>query len=552
MFFPYCNALIMAFLTTSTATGQVAQPVTGDASFRVFLRGSIIGSAETSLTRSDDGWLIKGTGRLAAPLDLTIRRLEVRYTADWKPQTIILELRTPEGNVVTNGTFQPDAPARIDVVRSGQETLSTTPQVAADAVIVPNLVYSAYEALAVRLMSASPGIQFPAYVVPQGEIAVRVDSVREELIQTPGRTLSTRRWQITFLNPSGEIPAEVWVEGGRLVRFDMPSQSLSVARADIAAVSSRVVTGARPNDEQVFVRAAGFNLAATVSKPATASEPLPAVILVGGSAAADRDETVAGVAIFSQLAGSIAEAGYLVVRYDKRGTGQSGGRTEVATLGDFAEDVRAIVQFLRARKEVDDNRIAVFGYSEGAAVGLIAADRERRIAALVLAGGSASKGLDLTLEQQRRLLEQSSMSEAERQKAIDLQQQILNAVVTGKGWEGVAPDIRRQADTPFYQSLLTFDPDPLFRKVQQPILVLHGELDRQMPIHHAEELSQLARGRAKGRGSELVKFPTLNHLFVPATTGEVSEYATLKDVAVSPDVSAAVVGWLNKTLPQGK
>ena len=542
----------MAFLTTSIATGQVAQPVTGDASFRVFLRGSIIGSAETSLTRSDDGWLIKGTGRLAAPLDLTIRRLEVRYSADWKPQAITLELRTPEGNVVTNGTFQPDGPARIDVVRSGQETLSTTPQVAADAVIVPNLVYSAYEALAVRLMSASPGIQFPAYIVPQGEIAVRVDSVREELIQTPGRTLSTRRWQITFLNPSGEIPAEVWVEGGRLVRFDMPSQSLSVARADVAAVSSRVVTGARPNDEQVFVRAAGFNLAATVSKPATASEPLPAVILVGGSAVADRDETVAGVAIFSQLAGSIAEGGYLVVRYDKRGTGQSGGRTEVATLGDFAEDVRAIVQFLRTRKDVDDDRMAVFGYSEGAAVGLIAADRERRIAALVLAGGSASKGLDLTLEQQRRLLEQSSMSEAERQKAIDLQQQILNAVVTGKGWEGVAPDIRRQADTPFYQSLLTFDPDPLFRKVQQPILVLHGELDRQMPIHHAEELSQLARGRAKGRGSELVKFPTLNHLFVPATTGEVSEYATLKDVAVSPDVSAAVVGWLNKTLPQGR
>jgi pimeloyl-ACP methyl ester carboxylesterase len=541
----------MACLTTSAA-GQVAQPVTGDASFRVFLRGSIIGSAETSLTRSDDGWLIKGTGRLAAPLDLTIRRLEVRYSADWKPQTITLELRTPEGNVVTNGTFQPDAPARIDVVRSGQETLSTTPQVAADAIIVPNLVYSAYEALAVRLMSASPGIQFPAYIVPQGEIAVRVDSVREELIQTPGRTLSTRRWQITFLNPSGEIPAEVWVEGGRLVRFDMPSQSLSVARADVAAVSSRVVTGARPNDEQVFVRAAGFNLAATVSKPATASEPLPAVILVGGSAAADRDETVAGVAIFSQLAGSIAEAGYLVVRYDKRGTGQSGGRTEVATLGDFAEDVRAMVQFLRTRKDVDDDRIAVFGYSEGAAVGLIAADRERRIAALVLAGGAASKGLDLTLEQQRRLLEQSPMSEAERQKAIDLQQQILNAVVTGKGWEGVAPDIRRQADTPLYQSLLTFDPDPLFRKVQQPILVLHGELDRQMPIHHAEELAQLARGRAKGRDSELVKFPTLNHLFVPATTGEVSEYATLKDVAVSPDVSTAVVGWLNKTLPPAR
>ena len=463
-----------------------------------------------------------------------------------------LELRTPEGNVVTNGTFQPDAPARIEVVRSGQDPVSTTPQVAADAVIVPNLVYSAYEALAVRLMSATPGSQFPAYIVPQAEIPVRVDSVRDELIQTPGRTISTRRWQITFLNPGGEIPAEVWVEGGRLVRFDLPSQSLSVARADIAAVNSRVVTGARPNDEQLFIKAAGFNLAATLSKPATASTRLPAVILVGGSAAADRDETVAGVAVFGQLAGSIAEAGYLVVRYDKRGTGQSGGRTEVATLSDFAEDVRATVQFLRNRKDVDSTRIAVFGYSEGAAVGLIAADRERRIAALVMAGGAASKGLDLTLEQQRRLLDQSTMSEPERQKAIALQQQILNAVVTGQGWEGVAPDIRRQADTPFYQSLLTFDPAPLLRKVQQPILVLHGELDRQMPIHHADELAQLARGRAKGRGVELVTFPTLNHLFVPATTGEVSEYATLKDPAVSPEVSAAVVGWLNKTLPAGR
>jgi pimeloyl-ACP methyl ester carboxylesterase len=458
-------------------------------------------------------------------------------------------MRTPEGSIVTNGAFKPDAPARIEVVRSGQDPISTTPQVSADTVIAPNLVYSAYEALAVRLMSATPGSELPVYVMPQAEIPVRVDSVRDETIQTPGRNINTRRWQITFRNPSGDVPAEVWVEGGRLVRFDLPSQALSVARADIAAVNSRGVTGARPNDEQAFVRATGFNLAATISKPATAAGPLPAVILVGGSTATDRDETVAGVPIFGQLAGSLADAGYLVVRYDKRGAGQSGGRTEVATLNDFAEDVRSVVQFLRNRKDVDDNRIAVFGYSEGAAVGLIAAEREKRIAAIILAGGAATKGVDLTLEQQRRLLDQSAMSEAERQKAIELQQRILNAVVTGTGWDGVAPDIRRQTDTPLYQSLLTFDPAPLFRKVQQPILVLHGELDRQMPLHHGEELAQLARGRVKGRGAELVKFPTLNHLFVPATTGEVSEYGTLKDPAVSPDVAAAAAGWLDKTLP---
>jgi hypothetical protein len=542
--------LATAFLTASDLTGQVVQPATGEASFRVFLRGSIIGSAETSLIRSDDGWLIRGTGRLGVPLDLTIRRFEVRYSTDWKPQTMTLELRTPEGSVVTNGSFQPDAPARIEIVRSGQETVSSTPEVSASSIIVPNLVYSAYEALAVRLLSATPGSQFPAYIAPQAEIPVRVDSFRDETIQTTARSIHARRWHITFLDPAGEMPAEVWVEGGRLVRFDLPSQSLSVARADIAAVSSRVVSGARPNDQQVFIRASGFNLAATVSKPATAPTPrLPAIILVGGSATPDRDETIAGVAIFGRLAESLAEAGYLVVRYDRRGAGQSGGRTEVATLNDFAEDVRAVVQFLRNRKDVDDDRIAVFGYGEGAAIALIAADREKRVAALVLAGAAASSGLDLTLEQQQRLLDQSSMSEAERRKAIELQQQILNAVLTGKGWEGISPDIRRQADTPLYQSLLRFDPAPLFRKVQQPILILHGELDRQVPIHHADELAQLARGRAKGGDVELVKFPTLNHLFVPATTGEVAEYPTFKDPAVSPDVAAATIAWLSKTLP---
>ena len=33
----------------------------------------------------------------------------------------------------------------------------------------------------------------------------------------------------------------------------------------------------------------------------------------------DRDENIAGVPIFAQLAGGLADAGYYVLRYDKRG-----------------------------------------------------------------------------------------------------------------------------------------------------------------------------------------------------------------------------------------
>ena len=113
----------------------------------------------------------------------------------------------------------------------------------------------------------------------------------------------------------------------------------------------------------------------------------------------------------------LADAGFVVVRYDKRGVGQSGGRAESATLTDFAEDVQAVHRFLSKRKDVDDDRVAVFGYGEGASVALIAASRDQEIAALVLAAGASGSGADLVLEQQQALLAASSLSQEDRDSA---------------------------------------------------------------------------------------------------------------------------------------
>jgi hypothetical protein len=46
----------------------------------------------------------------------------------------------------------------------------------------------------------------------------------------------------------------------------------------------------------------------------------------------------------------------------------------------------------------------------------------------------------------------------------------------------------------------------------------------------------------------VVKVPGVNHLLVPATTGEPDEYSGLKDKNVSVDVSRAIVSWL-QTIP---
>ena len=125
---------------------------------------------------------------------------------------------------------------------------------------------------------------------------------------------------------------------------------------------------------------------------------------------------------------------------------------------DFAEDQRAAVRFLSGRKDVDQKRIAVVGHSEGGLVSLLAAAREKRIAAVVLIASPGTTGAELVLAQQQHLLSRSNLSDADKQARIDLQKRINEAAMTGKGLDSLSADIRRQVDNAEFQSLLTTDP----------------------------------------------------------------------------------------------
>jgi hypothetical protein len=337
---------------------------------------------------------------------------------------------------------------------------------------------------------------------------------------------------------------------------------VSVVRDDIASVAARLVTMARPNDEQVSIPANGFSLAATISRPIAANEQpaaagrkpepvrLPAVILVSGSTSSDRDEFVAGIPIFAQLANAIADAGYLVVRYDERGSGQSGGRQESATLQEFAADARAVVSFLSKRRDVDPRRIALVGYGEGGWIALLVAEQEQKVAAVGLIATPSISGTELVLEQQRMFFERGGAATTPPQEAaIEQQKKILDAVITGKGWENLTLDVRRRVDTPLYRSFLLFDPSKTLPRVRQPLLVVQPMLDREIPVYHGEQLAQLARSRPRAKVTDFVQLEGLNHLLARAVTGEVAEYGTLAPRVVSPAAALELTSWLNKTLP---
>ncbi len=550
----HCTVALL--LTLGSALAAQAQepgpPPAGSHAYAVFLRGVTVGREDITVMRGADGLTIIASGRLGVPLDSVLRLGQVRYDATGEPVSLKLEgaIRGVEVNITS--TFAGGI-ATSEITQGGQ-TSQRKDAVSPRALVVPNGFFGAYAALADRLRTAAPGSELHLYIAPRMEIGLTVGDSTEQRIDAPGLPTTARRVHVVFHNPDGDVPGDITIDAaGNLLRLTIPSQSLDIAREELALANARTAAFSLPGDEPVKIIANGFTLAGTVTKPSKPATPrLPALVLVAGSGPLDREEVVAGIPLFGQMARALVDAGFLVIRYDKRGIGQSGGRAESATLSDFADDVVAIVRYLGKRPDVNPKQIAVVGHSEGAWVALLAAAREKDIAALASIGGAAVTGSDLVLEQQRHALERSTLPEDEKVRRVELQKRIQRAVLEGAGWEGVPAPVRKAADTPWFQSLLAFDPAKAMKETRQPILVVHGELDRQVPVAQADQLAALARGRKKGGAVEEIKLPGLNHLLVPATTGEVVEYPSLPDKNVSAQAMKTIADWLQKTLATAK
>jgi pimeloyl-ACP methyl ester carboxylesterase len=555
-------ALALCLGTVAVHAGQqtgVAAPATaiqsaqddpaGTATFMVLLRGARLGSETVTLSHHGSGWMISSVGRLQAPVDMTTTRFEITYGADWQPVRLSVEglLR---GQLITLDTTFGLTTAMSDMLQGGQRA-SGAQTVSPRTIVLPNNFFAGYEALAARLGTATPGTRLPVFIAPEGEIGATVDRITTKRIATAAGVVDLRQFDLTFSRPGAPVNVEVWTDGrNRLARVAIQQSGVTAVREDIASVTAREEPIHNPGDAAAFIPANGFNLAATITVPQAASGRVPAVILVSGPGPGDRDETSYGIPIFGQLAGALASAGYLVVRFDKRGSGQSGGRAENAAIQDYATDVIAVTSWLRKRKDVDGNRIAAIGYDQGGVVAILAASKEKRIKAVALVAAAGLTGRELTLEQQRHELERTNEPPGSRDAKIELQTRVLDAVQTGTGWENVPADVRRQVDMPWYKGWLTFDPALALEKLKQPILVLAGALDRQVPALQADRLEEFGRARknAPAAATRKVIVPGINHLLVPATSGEVDEYADLASRMIAPAATDALVLWLRDSL----
>lgn len=322
--------------------------------------------------------------------------------------------------------------------------------------------------------------------------------------------------------------------------------------------------------EEVTFPADGRTIPGTLTRPADATRPGPALLLLAGSGPTDRDWTSPllpgrnGSA--KQLAEALAAEGLVVLRFDKAFSGKNAGPPlPQLTLDTYLAEARAALALLAGRPDVDRHRIFVAGNSEGAihATRLALAEPTALRGVIFLAGPGRSLRVVLAsqLENQFRNAPNSSPDQVEAQmKPI---RDGLAEFVAGKEVDPKSLSPVPQLQAIFFnmmakpvagigRPLLAFEPTAEAARISVPVLVLQGGKDLQVdPVLDAEPLA--AALKAARRDVTFHLSPNANHVLKhePLSVAELradmvavqAGYAA-EGRALDPDVVSTLLAWI--------
>lgn len=316
-----------------------------------------------------------------------------------------------------------------------------------------------------------------------------------------------------------------------------------------------------------------IDLAGTISLP-NKTGVFPVAILISGNGEHDRNAAFGEYQPFLDISEYFTNRGIAVLRFDKRGVGESQGNYELATSFDFAEDVQAAIEYLRTRKDIHPSKIGLIGHSEGGLIAPIVASHSSNIAFIISLAGPAIPGAQILLSQQKAIATAKGMTESE----IDFSQQlnreafeIVNnhydsIILTEKMTSYIQEISENDTDKPANMTLeeyvdaqvaailrpwminfLRYRPEQYIQQVDCPVLALNGSKDLQVLAH--ENLPEWKRilEEAGNKRITIQELSTLNHLFQTCETGLPDEYEQLAE-SFSPHAMEVMAEWiLNQT-----
>ncbi len=237
-------------------------------------------------------------------------------------------------------------------------------------------------------------------------------------------------------------------------------------------------------------------------------ERLPAVIFAHGSGPNDRDETLRGqlgmsfgrdIPVFAELGDALQDAGFVVLRFDKRSCGPFNGCADngyaptdpdAVTIDTFVEDVEGGLAFLASQPEVDAERLFFVGHSKGASYApRLLTDHPQLRAGVMLAAPFVT--IDRALVQQAEKLEEILVATGASEAQIDAALADVRAIAADVTalHEGTFAGTRIGGlPVAYWNSWLRLGEEApaLAAALDRPLLVLSGGYDWNVPQAETE------------------------------------------------------------------
>lgn len=258
----------------------------------------------------------------------------------------------------------------------------------------------------------------------------------------------------------------------------------------------------------------GLKLSGVIHKPDGMSGKRPAVIVTHGFGGTKGGTHEKEAALYEAW-------GYVVLRFDYRGCGDSEGKRGNIICTDQVADTRNAVSFMAAQDFVDADRIMLSGQSFGAAINVYTGSVDSRVKAVVSIGGwgdglEKSKDQHPSPEQWAAFTGKIAEGRAHREKTGE------SFMV--KRWDIVPIPEHMRGHLPSgavmdftsetMESICTFRPNEVVSLMApRPMLLVHSANDSVTPTRQAIELFQKA-----GKGCELHLLSEIDHF--PFTNGD--------------------------------
>lgn len=313
-----------------------------------------------------------------------------------------------------------------------------------------------------------------------------------------------------------------------------------------------------------------FELAGTLVLPKDTSMHYPIVILVSGSGAQDRDNTILEHKSFAVIADYLAKNGIASFRFDDRGVGKSGGQYELASLTDLSLDAESVFTYLKKQESSSGRQIGFLGHSEGAMHSWMVTKRRKDVDFLISLAGPARLGREIIETQQQDIVYKSTHDQKkaafngalfigildilERSEDIDYTDESLREFIKAmhkNAPKSVQDDFHLETllqtlpqvfNNAWGREFILWNPSDYVPNYTKPVLYLIGAEDIQVKAKTNLESFKKLQNNESEAISTVKSLSGLNHLLQKCNECTVQEYGVLEET-ISEEVLKVILNF---------